>query len=389
MAYCGGILKTQTKGLYSIMGILVHFGELSLKGRNRSQFVNKLVDNIKELSQGTVKIYRDRLYVESGDATKIKHIFGISWYAEATIVEKKFDTILKYINKVLDSADKNIKSFGLFVKRSDKNYEYDSQQLAQLLGKQIQEKFDLSVNLTNPDLPIYIEIAEKVFVFSNKNKGLGGMPVGISGRVLALLSGGIDSPVAAYQMMKRGAHVNFLHFHNLKNNDLVLKTKISEILGKLKDYQPSMKLYLVPFKYIYLELLKNNLRGHEIIMFRYIMFKIADRLCMKNHYLSVITGDSLSQVASQTLNNIYSTYSLTETPILSPLISFDKLEIIEIAKTIETYDISIKDYNECCSLLAKSPNTKVRKDILIKIADEIDFEGIVEKSFNCIEEYSI
>ncbi|MGI9533493.1 MAG: tRNA uracil 4-sulfurtransferase ThiI [Thermodesulfobacteriota bacterium] len=371
------------------MGILVHYGELTLKGRNRSQFINKLAENIKGFSNGKINIYRDRLYAEGVDAEKIKNTFGISWYAEATIVEKNLDAIQNFINQNINLADNNIKSFGLFIKRSDKNFEYDSQQLAQILGKYIQDKFNLSVNLTNPDLAIYIEVAADVFIYFNKHRGLGGMPVGISGRVLSLLSGGIDSPVASFQIMKRGARVDFLHFHNLKSNNLVLKTKITSLLEILKKYQSGLKLYLIPFKYIHLELLKNNLRGYELVIFRYIMFKIASRLCIKNNYLSIITGDSLSQVASQTLQNIYSTYSSVETPVLSPLISFDKQEIIEIAKMIDTYDISIKDYNECCSLVAKSPRTKVKKDLLINIAGELDVDGIVEKSFNCIEEYDI
>ena len=370
------------------MGILVHFGELSLKGKNRSEFVNRLVENIKEHSQGPVKSYRDRLYLEDTDTEKIKNIFGISWYAEADVVEKELDAMLDYISGVLNS-DADVSSFGLYVKRSDKSFEYDSQDVSKILGKEIQNKFGLNVNLTSPDLPIYIEIADEVYIFFNKHKGLGGMPLGISGNVLSLLSGGIDSPVASYQMMKRGARTDFLHFHNLKQNEAVLKTKIAEILEELKKYQTDFKLYLIPFNYIYLELLKNNLRGYELIIFRHIMFKIAERLCLEKNYLSVVTGDSLSQVASQTLDNIYSTYSLIETPVLSPLISFDKQEIIEIAKSIGTYEISIKEYSECCSLVAKSPKTRVKKEILIKIANELDVEGIVEKSFKCIEEYSI
>jgi len=371
------------------MGILVHFGELSLKGRNRSQFVNKLADNIKESSPCKVKCYRDRLFVKGGDAEKIKNIFGIAWYAEAMIVEKNADAILDYIYGIIDSLEKDVKSFGLFIKRSDKSFEPDSQQLAKTLGSKIQEKFDLAVDLSKPDLPIHIEIAEEVFIFFDKNRGPGGMPVGISGKVLTLLSGGIDSPVAAYQMIKRGAWADMLHFHNLNRNEMVLKTKIADMLETLKKFQPSFKLYLVPFKYIHIELLKNDLKGYELVIFRYIMFKIADRLSKRHNYLSIVTGDSLSQVASQTLDNIHSTYSSIQTPVLAPLISFDKLEIIKIAERIDTYPISIKDYSECCSLVARNPRTKVKKDMIDKLASELDIEGIVDKSLKCIEEYSI
>ena len=342
----------------AIKGTIIHFGELSLKGRNRNLFIDKLTENIKAFTKGKIKKYRDRLFLIDGDNSKLDNVFGISWYSDSFLIPKKLPIIEKFVLKEIKKGLNNAKSFGLYIKRSDKSFELTSTQLAVQLGDLIREKLNLNVNLDNPDISVHLEISEDVFLYFNKKTGKGGMPAGISGKVLSLLSGGIDSPVASYQMMKRGAHVDYLHIHNLKENKLVLKSKINEIIEKLSRYQQEGTIYLIPFKNIYIHILKQKLTGYELVIFRYILFRIAEKLCREKKYLSVITGDSLSQVASQTLDNIYSTYSLVETPILSPLISFDKLEIIRLAKEIGTYDISIKHYNECCSLVAKSPKNQ-------------------------------
>lgn len=367
-------------------GTLIHFGELSLKGKNRNLFIDKLISNIESKTCGKVIKYRDRLFLKGGDTDKLTLIYGISWYSKAIRFSKDLNEIKNNLIQLIEKNLKDNKTFGINVKRADKSFKPDSQALASALGKIIKDKYKLSVNLNNPDLKISIEIAEDVFIHLNKEKGLGGMPVGIAGRILSLLSGGIDSPVASCQMIKRGAEVDFLHFHALSSNKKVIDSKIVKLARIVTKYQLKSKVYIASYGEFQKEIFKQKFEvGYELILFRRFIIKFAEFLAEKESYQAICTGDSLSQVASQTIENIGSVMHNLSVPVFQPLISMDKLEIIDISKNIGSYETSIQEYKECCSLMSKNPKTKTRKTIVNSYENILDFDKIIDSTFNKME----
>ncbi len=364
------------------IGILIHFGELALKGKNRNVFIEQLVTNIQRKTGGKVKKYRDRLFLTEGDKDALSFVYGISWYAKATKLEKNIDKIKINLFRIIEENLNNIKTFGLQIKRADKSFKPDSQVLASMLGKEIKDRFNFSVDLKNPDLNIFIEIADEVFIHTNREKGLGGMPIGIGGKILSLLSGGIDSPVASCQMIKRGAEVDFLHFHAFNSNQKVIDSKIVELAKIITRYQVKSRIYIASYNEFQKELLKHKIEnGYELVLFRRFIVKFAEFLAEKENYNAICTGDSLSQVASQTIENIESVLSNVSVPVFQPLISMDKLEIIQISKNIGSYETSIQQYKECCSLLSKNPKTKTRKNIIERYEGLLNFEEIIQSTY--------
>ena len=370
------------------MPILVHYGELALKGKNRSLFEKKLIDNIEKAGGGRVTRYQGRLVVENGDISALKTLFGISWFAPAYKVERDLESIKKLaLSKVLEKAN-NFKTFGVFVKRTDKSFPYDSLEIANNVGQAIVDNINLRVNLKSPELSVYIEIAEDAFLFLEKFEGLGGLPVGMSGKVLCLLSGGIDSPVAAYLMMKRGAIVDHIHFHSYSDSERVVRSKIKEIVQVLQRYQGETRLFLVPYAPFQMGILRKKVdRSYEMVLFRRFMVKIAERIARRYGYQALISGDSLGQVASQTLENLSVFNEAVTLPILQPLISFDKCEIIDLAKKICSYEASIKPYNDCCSILASNPKTKTRLERINLLEEKIDLEKVIDEALDKIRVY--
>ncbi len=373
------------------MPILVHYGELALKGRNRGLFEKRLVENIKKVVAGRVLRFHGRIVVESDDIDALKRIFGISWMTNAYRAEKSLKSIKDVVlSKVLEISTKGIQTFGVFVKRADKSFPYTSVELGDKVGREVVEKLGLHVNLRSPDLKIYIEIAEEVFVFFEKVRGLCGLPVGISGRVLCMLSGGIDSPVAAYLMMKRGCSVDYMHFYNLSDGKSVLNSKIIDLVDILNRYQDRSKLHLVPFKPFQIGILSRGINSqYELVLFRRFMAKVAERVAMVKGYKALVTGDSLGQVASQTLENLCAVDDAVSLPVLRPLISYDKQEIIDISKNIGTYEHSVREYKDCCSLLSSRPATKADLGSARAIEGRLDVEEVVERSAGLIEEINL
>jgi len=367
-------------------GILIHFGELTLKGKNRNVFIEKLINNIQRKTAGKIIKYRDRLFLIDGDQEQLKYVYGISWYTKAIKVSKDLDSIKSSLFNLIDKNLKNSESFGIHVKRADKSFKPDSQVLASMLGKAIKDKFNLKVNLKNPDINIFIEIADDVFIHLNKEKGLGGMPVGIAGKILSLLSGGIDSPVASCQMIKRGAEVDFLHFHALSSNEKAFDSKIIDLAKIITRYQVKSKVYISSYNEFQKEILKNTIeKGYELVLFRRFIVKFAEFLAEKENYNAICTGDSLSQVASQTIENISSVMRNINIPVFQPLISMDKLEIIELSRDIGSYETSIKQYKECCSLMSKNPKTRTKKDIVSRYEESLIFDEIIQNTYNKTE----
>ncbi|HSE83011.1 MAG TPA: tRNA uracil 4-sulfurtransferase ThiI [Thermodesulfobacteriota bacterium] len=372
---------------------LVHYGEFILKGNNRRLFENKLVNNIKRASGGKVERLEGRLVVKNGDLDSLKNVFGISWFAPAYRTEKKLESIEEL---VMEKTEEKLKdypilnpTFGIFVQRADKRFPHTSPEIGERIGAEVVKKYNLKAKLKEPEFPIYIEVARDVFVYFEKIKGLGGLPVGINNRVLCLLSGGIDSPVASYLMMKRGCNVDFVHFHSFPENQIALRGKIKELVSTLNKYQLESRIFLVPYYPFQLSLLEgiDFNYGYEMILFRRFMVKIAEKIAKEQGYKALVTGDSLGQVASQTLENIRVLKEATSLPILQPLISFDKEEIIHLARRIGTYDISIRPYQDCCSIIAPHPKTKAIPERVIKIEERINMERIVRKTLELVDTY--
>lgn len=360
---------------------IVHYGELRLKGRNRIKFENKLINNIKKICGGKVEKLSSSVLCKNSDLEKFRYVSGISWYAQCIKLDKDFDSLLNYINNIDKSVFNNHKSFAIRVKRSDKSYKYNSNQIATLIGDIIRTKFHLRVDLKNPDITIYIEINEYILVYYHRYKGLGGFPNGIHGKVLCLLSGGIDSPVAAYLMMRKGCHVDLIHFHGFTDNNKIKLSKIDRIIKKLIRYQLNTRLFVVPSYLFDLNVFDNkNTLYYEMILFRRFIYILSQKVAMKNNYKILVSGDSLGQVASQTIENLVAVTNGIKTPIVQPLIAFDKQEIIDVSREIDLYDLSIEPYKDCCSIKSRNPVTRTETSSINRICKHINLDSIVSDS---------
>ncbi len=364
---------------------LIHYGELSLKGRNRSLFENRLVENIERETGGSVTKYRGRFVMKGGNPENLKYIFGISWYANAIRSEKSTESIINIILKEVGSHIQGSNSFGIFVKRPDKTFPCTSMELEKDIGEKVCKKTGMSVNLKKPDLSIFVEIADDAYIYFNKIQGLRGLPVDVSGNVLSLLSGGIDSPVASYLMMKRGCRVNYIHFHVFSDNNKVMNTKMQSVLDILNRYQGNSKIFLVPYYEFEMEILKAfNTKGTELVLFRRFMVKLAEKIAREYGFKALVTGDSLGQVASQTIENIAQITKSVTIPIFQPLIAYDKQEIIDLAKQISTYDLSIEKYKDCCSIVSSNPRTKANTRQIEQLENTMNMDSVIERTFDLV-----
>lgn len=365
--------------------IIVHYGELRLKGRNRCKFENKLISNIKNICGGEITKLGSSLLCIGSNLHQFKYVAGISWYAPCIKLNKNKESLIEYINALDSEIFKCTKSFALKVKRSDKSFPLNSMEIASILGDMIYSRHNINVDLNKPELTIYIEINEHILVYYERFNGLGGFPTGIHGKVLGLLSGGIDSPVSVYSMIRKGCHVDLIHFHVYSTNEEVYHSKISKIVKQLNNYQLKTKLYLIPSYIFDFAILSNsNIKGYEMILFRRFIHKIAEIISEREGYKAVVNGDSLGQVASQTIENIKAVDNAINNIIFRPLLAMDKQEIIDIAREIETYDISIEKYKDCCSIISTKPQTKSSVDKIIDFENLLGMENIVTESLNLV-----
>lgn len=369
-----------------------HYSEIGLKGGNRRFFEDKLIANIKNALTGKIKKIEKiekRIFFEAdGNENEIKtalsRIFGIEWYAKVYEVKKDKNEIENFILDYLSKSEFDIKNKKIKVetKRGDKKLLFTSLDLSREIGKKIVMKFGCGVDLSKPDLRIYIEIMQKnrAFVYFEKIRGVGGLPVGTSGNIVALLSGGIDSSVASWTMMRRGAKIIFLHIYHSSNYEEVKKSKIMDLISILAKWQNRTKIYFAD----YLEFYKKTLAippKYELVVFRKFIYLLAQEIAKEEEALAILSGDSLGQVASQTLENIHAINKGIEIPVFRPLIGMNKNEIIEMANRIGTYELSIKPYKDCCSLITvKNPETKANVDFVQAIEEKIGMNKIVKKT---------
>ena len=376
--------------------ILLRFGELYLKGHNRNVFENTLIDNIKKMLQGeefkfekTFGRYVISDYKEDREneiVKKLKKIFGLYSLSKAREVEANIEKIKECVKGI----DCKNTSFKVFVKRADKSFSIPSMEFAKELGELVLETNEGSfVDLYNPQKEIHVDIRfnGKAYIFSETIKCLGGLPLGSSGKGLLLLSGGIDSPVAGFLMAKRGMTLEALHFHSYPYTSEQAKEKVVTLAKELSEYTGEIKLHVISFTRVQEEIHKRCKDEFMITIMRRIMMRVAERLCEKHDLGAVITGESLGQVASQTMQSMTVTGDVVKhKPIFRPCIAMDKEEIMKIAKEIETYQTSILPYEDCCTVfLPKNPVIKPTIKQAEREEEYLNVEALVEQALESEE----
>lgn len=373
--------------------LLIRYGELSLKGRNRKIFIQKLKLNIKRTLIGLESVIleteRDRmfLYAEPEELERaielLREVAGIQSYSPIAKCESTVEAIRETALTIFDKEDKEGKTFKVEVRRTDKSFPLVTGELQKEIGGTILRAHpNLKVNVHEPDILLHIDIrANGTFLSSQVFKGIGGMPVGSNGKSLLMLSGGIDSPVAGYQMMKRGVTLEAIHFASPPFTSDKAQEKVLELARIMSEYGGTLRVHVIPFTDIQQAIVKQVPENVSITSTRRIMLRIADQVRKDIGALAIVTGESLGQVASQTLESFTTINAVTTTPILRPLIATDKLEIIKIARKIGTYETSIQPFEDCCTVFTpSSPKTKPRLDKVEYYESFLDFDSMISEA---------
>ena len=380
--------------------ILIKYGELTTKKANRNLFINTLYMNIKEsLKDYDIKIdkTRVRMFIEPSNENdfdiiinKLKKIFGIHSIVIAYKCDNNIDTIK---NMALEIAKNiNFKTFKVETKRSNKKFPIESMEFNNVIGGLILKNIDnIKVDVHNPDYTLKIEIREKnTYIYGAEYKGSGGYPVGVAGKGILMLSGGIDSPVAGYLAMKRGIKLECLYFESPPHTSTMAKNKVKQLVEKLSEYQPDIKLHVINFTNIQENIYKNINPDYMITIMRRMMYRIAEKTMKKRKCLVLVNGESVGQVASQTLTSMSVINNVTSIPVIRPVACLDKLEIIEIAKKIDTYETSILPYEDCCTIfLPKHPVINPKLDKCDYYENTFDYETLINEAIDNIETISI
>jgi len=379
--------------------LIIRYGELFLKGKNRNYFIQKLVDNISLTFQQNnfhdfqIEKLSDQLIITNKNDNEeelayllplLKNIFGIGVFFLAFRLEANLEKLYQFVENYFDYYTNDLSTFKFDISRGDKSFSKNSLTLQKELGAIVTGKYNWKVNLTNPQKTFYLRIYRNfILFFTEKLSGLGGLPVGSSGKALLLLSGGIDSPVAAYQLMKRGLEITYLHFYQ----QLEGQSKITALVTKLSIYNNyRSNIYLVDSWPILTEVGHISQEKYRLIILKRMFIRLGCWLADKLKILAVATGDSLAQVASQTLESLVVLQQVSSLVIFWPLISWDKKEIIEEAKKIGTYELSLLSYQDCCSLFEpRHPVTRPNKEIIEKLEAEIFWEETLENVCKKIE----
>jgi thiamine biosynthesis protein ThiI len=380
---------------------IVHYHELALKGRNREYFEQQLVRNIqwamKDLGVRRVENLHSRMRVILPDAVpdkiireRLTRVFGIANFSLAyglplNLTHPDLDGLSKAVIDML--RPKSFSTFRVSAKRADKRLALTSMEVARDVGSAICEGTGKKVSLKHPDITVYLELlAKEVYYSIEKIQGPGGLPVGVSGAVACLISGGIDSPVAAYRMMKRGCRALFVHFSGRPLVSRASEEKARELVQTLTAYQYRSKLYVVPFGKIQRDIVANAPAPFRVVLYRRVMIRIAQELAKQEHCWGLVTGDSLGQVASQTPENLTIIEESAELPLLRPLIGMDKVEITDQAQRIGTFATSIEPDQDCCSLFTPPhPSTKTRLDDIRKIERTFDTGALLKQGLDAAE----
>ena len=375
---------------------LVKIGELTLKGGNLKEFEQRLVQNTQlylEGSRSKVHLRAGRMYVEGPleAAGTIEyalcHLIGITGWARATVVPKETKAMQDAVMaEALKARAAGKKTFKVEARRSDKSFELNSYEISRLMGEPVFDQGILAVDVHHPDLVITVEVRERCFVYGPEETGHRGLPCGSGGRGLLLLSGGIDSPVAGYRMIRRGMKIDCLYFHSHPYTSPEAQQKVEDLAKIIGIYGLGTHLNVVPFTAVQLRIRDSAPPDYATLLLRVCMMKVANMLCPAIGSKTIITGESLGQVASQTVENLAVTNAYADYPVLRPLIGMDKEEIISSAKYIGSFDTSILPYEDCCVLFSpKHPVLRAVLEDVQAIYDKMDIEGLLVEAFNARE----
>ncbi|MCG1467215.1 tRNA 4-thiouridine(8) synthase ThiI [Staphylococcus epidermidis] len=382
--------------------LLVRYGELTLKGTNRKMFVNQLKDNVKRalipLSGYHVKGKRDRMYIELSPEADINEIiqrlskvYGIKSISPVIKIDKNEEKINQSAIQLSHDFEKG-STFKVDVKRVDKSFRLDTYELQRQVGGAIlKENNNITVNVKNPDYEIKIEVRmDAIYIYEKVIAGAGGLPVGTGGKTLLMLSGGIDSPVAGIEVMKRGVTVEAIHFHSPPFTSEKAKDKVIELTRILAERVGPIKLHLVPFTEIQKQINKVVHPRYTMTSTRRMMMRISDKVVHQINAYAIVNGENLGQVASQTLKSMYAINHVTATPVLRPLLTLDKEDIIKKAKELGTFETSIQPYEDCCTIFTpKNPVTEPDFDKVIKYESVFNFDEMIENAVENIETLTI
>lgn len=380
---------------------IVRVGEVALKGNNKGYFEKTLVDRIKKLlkkfdgvtvrrSEGLIFVKADDTIPKDDIIKEISKVFGVASISPAletnSNMEDIYETAVQYMMKLIE--EKGIKTFKVEAKRADKSFPVKSPEIARSVGAAVLKGCKvLSVDVHDPDVYLYVHVKkDKTYIYQQKIKGFGGLPLGTNGKGMILLSGGIDSPVAAFMMAKRGMMIEAIHFHSYPYTSERARQKVEDLASRLAIYCSSFKMHVVNLLPIQEQIVQHCPEDETTILVRRFMMKIAERIAQDNDCCMLITGESLGQVASQTAQSLVCTDQSVNLPVMRPLIAMDKVDIIDIAREIDTYDISIEPYEDCCTVfLPKHPVTKPKLVNILKSESQLDVEKLVNDAVESVE----
>ena len=371
--------------------ILIKYGELTTKGENRKEFIKLLSKNIKNVLKKhnpRIDTNRVRMYIYCDDVDeaikKLTKVFGIHGIVKAYKIEPEVEKIKELSLSLLKDKEG---TFKVETNRADKRFEIKSMDFNNVMGGYILKNTNLKVDVHNPDTTLHIEIrCEGTYIYTDIIPGIGGYPVGTQGKGLLMLSGGIDSPVAGYLSLKRGVDIDCLYFEAPPHTSPEAKEKVRKLASIVNQYSGNIRLLVVPFTKLQESIYKNHADTYMITIMRRMMYRIATEVCKRNHYKAIINGESIGQVASQTLDSIGVIETVADMPIIRPVACMDKLEIIDIANEIGTYETSILPYEDCCTIfLPKHPIIKPKLDRCLDIESRFDYESLIKETVDNIE----
>ena len=368
--------------------VLIRYGELSTKGKNRKDFIRRLERNIRNMFSDFKDLeYRrthDRIYIHLHDEDpaiikeRLEKVFGISSFSFTEKVDPTIEAIQNACLEIAKTTEK--KTFKMVTKRHDKTFPMISDEINRAVAGVILRNTDLKVDVHNPELMIRVEVLrDGAYITSDKIKGAGGYPTGINGKALLMLSGGIDSPVAAYEIMKRGIEVEAVHFASPPYTSEAAKGKVLELAKQVSVYQGQMKVHLLNFTELQLAIYKTAGDPYAVTLMRRMMFRLAEKVAKDNKCLVLATGESIGQVASQTLESMVCINDVVHMPVIRPLVCYDKVEIIDLARKIGTYETSILPYEDCCTIFdPKNPVTKPSIEKAEHFESQFDWEKMLD-----------
>ncbi|MDT2660870.1 tRNA 4-thiouridine(8) synthase ThiI [Enterococcus hulanensis] len=372
--------------------IMVRYGELSTKGKNRRSFIMRLAQNVRgalaEFPDLKIHADRDRMHILlNGEDSrlvlpKLEKVFGIQNFSPSIRVEKSLDALKQMAQQIMKEVYTGRETFKITAKRSDHHFELDSQELQQFLGDAVMDVCpDIQAQMKRPDINLRVEIRRDGAYLSYETiKGAGGLPVGTSGRGMLMLSGGIDSPVAGYLAMKRGVEIEAVHFASPPYTSEQALQKAKDLTEKLTPYVGNIQFIEVPFTEIQEEIKQHSPQGYWMTLTRRMMLRLTDAIREMRHGLVIINGESLGQVASQTLHSMVAINEVTTTPIIRPVVTMDKTEIIELAEKIDTFELAIQPFEDCCTIFAPpQPKTRPKLDKVLELEERFDIEGLIAR----------